>query len=99
MAEQKLNLLQLAATRMAEFRTRPPQIVWGNASYSRFLTTGLYHIPDHVLGDAFAPDPPRSAHSPEDPAFRDASSLYPFIQRLLRPLRDRYGSDMATLAH
>ena len=45
------------------------------------------------------PIAPTASALAEEPTGSHLGSLYPFIQRLLRPLRDRYGSDMATLAH
>src|SRR5215472_15530765 len=55
MSEQELNLLKLTATVVAQLRTSPAQVVWGNVLQARLLATASDHVPDHVLRDATAP--------------------------------------------
>ena len=49
MAQQELDLLQLAAAAVAQFRTGPAQVVRRNMLQARPLAAGLHYIPDHVL--------------------------------------------------
>lgn len=98
MAQQELNLFQLATAAVAELGTSPAQIMGCNMLQSRSLTACLYDVPDHVLRDAVAPNSSSSADRSEDPALRDASLCGPFIKRGFDPHWNRYGADMAALA-
>lgn len=96
--EQKLNLFDLAATRMAQLRARSPQIVRRDALQPRFFAAPLYHVPDHVLGDRFAPNLSGPAHSPKNLSVPDPGSLRPLVERPLRPSRNRNRANVPTLA-
>jgi hypothetical protein len=94
MAQQELNLLQLTTIRVAQLGTGPAQVMRRNTLQPRFLAAGLDHIPDHVLRDAFAPDPACPGNCPEDPSLRDASLCGPEIERGFNPRWNRDGADM-----
>ncbi|MGB9072565.1 MAG: hypothetical protein WCC22_07820 [Terriglobales bacterium] len=49
---------------MAQLRARSPQIVGRDALQPSFFAAALDHVPDHVLGDRFAPNlsGPRAFH-------------------------------------
>jgi hypothetical protein len=51
MAQQELDLLQLTAAAVAQFRTGATQVVRSNLLYSRPFAASLHHIPGHVLRD------------------------------------------------
>jgi hypothetical protein len=49
MAEEKLNLLDLAAARVAQLRTSPPQVVRSNMLQARSFAASLDHVPHDIL--------------------------------------------------
>jgi len=98
MPQQKLNLLQLPTTVVAQFRARPPQIMWCDALQAYSLTTGPDHIPDHILRNAPAPHLSRSGNRAEDSSFRDLGRGDPLIERCFDPFRNRHGSNVPTFA-
>jgi len=64
-SEEKLNLLQFSTGRMAESRTRSPEIMWcqfGDLGSPRAL---LYDVPDDSLCNPVAPDLTGPANAPE----------------------------------
>jgi len=97
-AEQKLNLFDLSATGMAQLRARSPQIVWRDALQPRFFAAALDHVPDHVLGDCFAPNLSGPAHSSKNLPVPDPGSHRPLVERPLRPFRDRNRANVTALA-
>ena len=97
-AEQKLNLFDLPATRMAQLRARSPQIVWRDVLQSRFFAAALDHVPDHVLGNRFAPNLSGPAHSAKNPSVPDPGSRRPLIECPLRPFRDWNRANVPALA-
>jgi len=97
MAQQELDLLQLATAAVAELGTGPAQIMRCNMLQSCPLTACLYDVPDNVLRNPVAPHFSRSADCSKDPALGDASLCGPFIQRGFDPDWNRYGADMAAL--
>jgi hypothetical protein len=98
MAEQKLNLFDLAATGMTQLRARSPQVVRGNALQPRFFAAALYHVPDHVLGDRFAPNLSGPAHSSKNLSVPDPGGNCPLVERPLRPFWDRNRANVSALA-
>src|SRR5579862_1865525 len=98
MAQQELNLLQLAAARVAQLRTGSPQIVRCNMFQARSLAARLHHVPHNILRDAFSPYLSRPGDGPEDPSLRNPGCSYPLIERCFDPVWNRNGTDMAALA-
>jgi hypothetical protein len=96
--EQELNLFDLAATGMAQLRAGSPQIVGRDTLQSRLLAAALYHVPDHVLGDRFAPNLAGPAHSSKNLSVCDPGSHRPLVECPLRPFRDRNRANVSALA-
>src|SRR5579859_2820708 len=70
MAQQELNLLQLATARVAQLRTGSPQVMRRNMLQARSLAATLDYVPHHILRDAFSPHLSRSRNSSKDPSLR-----------------------------
>jgi len=49
MAQQELNLLNLATVAVTQLRTGSAQVMWGDVFQTCPLTTGPDHIPHHIL--------------------------------------------------
>jgi hypothetical protein len=97
-AEQELNLFDLPATRMTQLRARSPQIVWRDALQPRLFAAALDHVPDHVLGDCFAPDLSGPAHSSKNLSVSDPGSHRPLVERPLCPFRNRHRANVPALS-
>ena len=69
--QQELNLLQLAASRMAEPRAGSSTIVRRKLGDARLRGVVLHDMPDHLLGDAVAPNRFFPADASEQPPLRD----------------------------
>ena len=98
MAQQELNLFQLATVAVAQLGTRPPQVMPGNMLQARSLTAGSDDVPDNILREAFAPYLYRPVYGSEDPSLRDPSSQGPLIERGFDPFWNRDGADVPALA-
>ena len=98
MAQQELNLFQFTTAIMAQLRTGPPQIMWGNVLQSCFLAAGSDHVPDDILRNTIAPHPSQSGHRSEDFAVTDSSGSGPLVQGGLDPCGNRNRADVATFA-
>jgi hypothetical protein len=62
------------------------------------LATGLHHVPDNVLRDAFAPHLSGPRHRPKDSPITNASGCNPEVKRSFNPVRNGDGSYVAALA-
>src|SRR3954447_18773584 len=93
-AQQKLNLLDLAAARMAQLRAGPAQIVWSDVLKTSFLAASLHHVPDHTLRDAVAPYLGGASGSAEDSSLGDSRRCCPIVERGLDPDRNRHSTDV-----
>src|SRR6266496_5055384 len=98
MTQQEFNLLNLATIRVAQLRTSPPQIMGSNVEQSRSLAAGLHHVPDNVLGDAFAPYFSGPRHRAKDSSITNPNGCDPEVKRSFHPLRNGNGSYVAALA-
>jgi hypothetical protein len=98
MAQQELNLLQLATARVAQLRTGSPQIMRCNMLQARSLAAGLYYVPHDILRDAFPPHLSRSGDGSKDPSLRNPGRDRPLIERRFYPFWNRHGADVAALA-
>jgi len=99
MSEQKLNLLKLAATVMAQLRTSPAQIVWCNVIQTNSPAASPHHTPDNVLRDAIAPHLSQSSDRSKDTALFDVGCACPLVQSGFDPIGDRHRADVATFAN
>ena len=64
-AQEKLNLLQLASTVVAQFSARPAKIVGCHALKPQFEAVAPHNAPDEVLADAATPHPTRPVDRPK----------------------------------
>jgi len=65
MPQQKLNLLQLTSSRMAEPRARSPEVVRREFGNSGFPREFLHHVPDGLLSKPFSQNSAHPVDSPE----------------------------------
>jgi len=65
MAQQKLDLLQLTSRRVAESRTRSPEVVWRQLGDSCSPGEFFHYMPNGLLSQSFSPDPTCSVDAPE----------------------------------
>ena len=98
MTQQELNLLQLAAARVAQLRTGSPQVMRCNMLQARSLAATLDYVPHNILRDAFPPHLSRSGNPPKDPSFCDPGGHYPLVECRFDPLWNRHRADVAALA-
>jgi len=99
MSKQELNLLQLPAIAVTQFRTRAPQVVRSNMFQSRTLTAGSDHVPHYILRDSLAPHPARPGHGPKDSSLSYSRRRHPLIESRFDPFGNRNGADVAALAN
>lgn len=99
MAQQELNLLQLTAAIVAQFRTGPPQVVRRNVLQACSLAAASDHIPDNVLREAAAPHLPPSGDWSEDFALTNPSGSCPLIESDFHPVRNRHRANVAAFAN
>src|SRR5450432_3773048 len=71
--QQKLNLLQLTSSCVAQLRTGSPQVMRCNVLQSSFFAAGLDYIPHDILRDALSPHLSSPRDCPEDPSLPDPS--------------------------
>ena len=98
MPQQELNLLQLAATRVAQLRTGSPQVMRRNMLQARSLAATLDYVPHDILRDAFSPHLSRSGDPSKDPSLCDLGCYYPLIECRFDPLWNGHRADVAALA-
>lgn len=96
-AEEKLDLLQLAARGTTESSTTPPQIVWGELVYANLRRELFNYVPDELLGNPFTPDLPRATHATEEATAFDSSSVHPLIQKTSHPFGNGHGPNVTSL--
>src|ERR1017187_10153711 len=99
MSEEELDLFQLSAVHMAEFRAGPAQIVRSKVIQLSPLRAPSNDIPDDVLGNPFAPWRPVTADGPENPARCDHGEKHPAIDGGLDPKWHRHSPNVTTLAN
>jgi hypothetical protein len=92
-AEEKLDLLQLAASGTAESSTAPPEIVWRELVHANLRRELLNDVPDELLRNFFAPGLPRATYATEKATASYSSSVHPFIQETPHPFGDGHGQN------
>ena len=85
MSKQKLDLVQLAAGKMAEPRAAAPKIMRREFFDTGTLRSGLDNLPQYLGCHACSPDPARFVDGSKERAFGDATGFLPFIDRCLHP--------------
>ena len=98
-SQQKLNLLNLATSVVAQLRTSSAQVVWCNVVQTCLATATPDHIPHNVLREATPPYLPFAGNRSEDLAVGDVGSACPLVERGFDPVRNRHGADVATFAN
>jgi len=98
-AQQELNLLQLATTRVAQFRASSAQVMRRNMLQARSLAASLDDVPHNILRDAFPPHLSRSGNSSKDSSLRHPSRDRPLIERGFDPFWNGHGADVPALAN
>src|SRR6185437_16882765 len=98
MAEEELNLLQLASINVTQLRTCSPQIMRGEMVKLHSLGTVPNHIPDHVFREPIAPCGSMPTYCPKDSAVGDTRCGHPSIDCGLYPNRHRNRTDMGTFS-
>src|SRR6266404_2182059 len=97
-AEQKLDLLKLAAGSSAKLGARASQVVGcdaGNANCRGILPE---HLPDDLLAQAFACYAARAVHRAEYVTINDSSARRPCVNRHFHPRRHRRGPNPTVLS-
>jgi hypothetical protein len=98
MSQQELNLLQLTAATVAQFRAGSPQVMRRNMLQARSLAATLDYVPHDILRDAFSPHLSRPGNCSKDPSLRHPGCYYPLIECRFDPLWNGHRADVATLA-
>jgi hypothetical protein len=81
MTQQKLNLLDLAAARVAQLRAGSPQVMRCNMLQSRPLAAALDHVPYDILRDTLSPYLSHPGDRSKDSSLRDPGCGRPLIER------------------
>ena len=99
MPQQELNLLQLATTRVAQFRAGSAQVMRRNMLQACSLAATLDYVPHDILRDAFSPHLSRSGDPSKDPSLCDPGCYDPLIECRFHPVRNGHGADVPALAN
>jgi hypothetical protein len=95
MAEEKLDLLQLASCCPTEASTCPTQVVWREPFVADPRGEFLNYVPNQLLGPSVARGPAGTAHFTEELSSSNARCYYPVVQRTVDPIWYRDGSDVS----
>jgi hypothetical protein len=76
-AEQELDLFQLAPSLMTQTRARAAEIVWGNGWHRAFRTRVLHHTPDDFRAKPVSCDSARFVYRSKDCARTEVRDRYP----------------------
>lgn len=98
MAQQKLDLFQLAPGNMTEPSARPPQIVRRDLAELTPHSVFAYDVPDHFLGDSFTPYGSVLCYATKERPGFNLTRPRPAIDDTLHPVRNGHGSNMAAFA-
>src|SRR5882757_7011878 len=85
MPQQELNLLQLTAATVAQFRAGSPQVMRCNMLQACSLAATLDHVPHDILRDAFSPHLSRPGNGSKDPSLRHPGGYDPLIECRVDP--------------
>jgi hypothetical protein len=96
-AEQKLDLLQLAASGTTEPSATPAQIMRREFAYAYFRRELLDDVPNELLGHPLAPNLASTAYAAEQITASNPSGLHPVAQEIPHPIGDRDGPNVTSL--
>jgi hypothetical protein len=99
MAEQKLDLLQLASGIVTQTRTGPAKVVGREFRQPNLSGIFLHDMPDNLLCHTVAPGSSRSANTQKQFSTRNSGCIRAFIDSFHDPVWDRNSSDVAPLAN
>jgi hypothetical protein len=97
--KQELDLFQFASGRMAQARACPPQVKRCKGLYPDTIRARLYHVSNHILGDAGAPKDAVLADRPGQLASNDRNTFCSGVDGAVNPSSDRHRAYMAGFAH
>ncbi len=97
MTQQKLNLLQFAASGTTEASATPPEVVRREFPHTNFRSELLDDVPDQLFRNSLAPDSARAANAAEKAATGDSTGLHPVFEETSHPVRNRDGPNVTTL--
>jgi len=92
-AQQELNLLQLASAAVAQLRTGSPQIVRRDMFQARSLAAVLHHVPHDILRDALPPHLSFPGDGSKDPSISDPGCRSPLIECCFHPCWNGDGAE------
>ena len=90
-AEQQLDLLEIAAGASVQFRAGPPQVVGREARLPEPGAVLADDVPDSVLAEATVENPAAFVQRPEHWTLGDADAFEPFVDDDLDPGRQSHG--------
>ena len=96
-AEQELDLFEVAAGQAAEFGAGAAQVVRGEGGLAETGTVLADDIPDRVLVDAAVEHAAGFVQRPEDRTGGEVGAAEPVVQDLLDPRRNRDRAQAASL--
>lgn len=97
-AEEKLDLLQLAASGTTESSAASPKMVRREFIHANLRRELLDHVPDELLRHPFAPNLSSATHATEEAAAGDSSSFHPLIEETPHPIGDGDSANVANRA-
>jgi hypothetical protein len=97
-AENKLDLLQLATSGAAEAGTTSPEIIRCEFADADLTSELLEDVPDQLFRHSFTPNFASAAHPPEEAPHFDIGGRSPFIQQAMHPPRHGNGPNVTGLS-
>ena len=94
MPQQELNLLQFTPGGMAQSGTGSAAVVGREPTDTDSRGVTPNDVPDHLLGNAFAPNCLRPAYASEQAAFGNPCATSPITESRLHPFGNRHCSHM-----
>jgi hypothetical protein len=99
MAEQELDLFQLASGNMTQPGARATKIVRRELGNAQLWCILLDNVPHDRLRDAVTPCFARFTDASKHPSKGNASRAGPLINQLFGPVRNRNGSNVSTFSY
>ena len=99
MPQQKLDLLKLTARGVAQPGARAATVMGRQLGYAGARRRVLHHVPDHLFGNALAPDCTLPGEAAEDSSFGYRGSRQPAVNRGLDPIGHGDDPDVGGFAH
>ena len=96
-AEEKLDLLQFAASGTTESSATPPEIVRRKFAHANFCRELFDDVPDELLRHVFTPNLAGATHAAEEATTGDSSGFHPVVREIPHPIGDRDGPNVTSL--